>query len=105
MFIATAALLLTATTALPAQAKMAGMSSAASNISTSNQFIHKAGRRGRHIAAGVVIGLGVLGAIAASNAHAQGHYYETRFERRCRRWHRRCVHGSDRACYKFDTRC
>lgn len=56
------------------------------------------GRRGRGAAVGAGIALGVLGAIAASEAHAS-------HRRRCRRWRRQCYNGSDRACWKYDDRC
>ena len=69
-------------------------------------IVHKTGRRGRRIAAGIA--LGVLGAVAAGAAYShydKRRYYESRWERRCRRWRRRCYRGNDRACWKFERRC
>lgn len=59
------------------------------------------GRRGRGAAIGAGIAIGVLGAIAASEAHAA----ERRHRRRCNRWRRQCYNGSDRACWKYEDRC
>ena len=74
-------------------------------------------RYGGAIAAGIL--LGTIGAIAATRSNrayysdryygrptARGRYYRgPKFASRCRRWHYRCLDGSDRACSKFDKRC
>jgi hypothetical protein len=95
-----------------AYAGMPGLAGPAATINTDDGLVHKTGRRGRRIATGVAIGLGILGVIAASRA-ARAHDYrahdyddrEWRYERRCRRLRQRCLEGSDRACFKFDNHC
>ena len=92
----------------PAQAGMASIK-AATPAATAAQsgIVHQVrGRRGR-FGAGLIIGLGVASALAASSAYAHDRYYSARYERerRCRRWFRQCNHGSDRACWKFESRC
>ena len=93
----------------------AGPASTGLNPATAQQFgqdglVQKTGRRGRRLATGLAIGLGVLGVIAASRARAHGHIdYEVEIDdheyRHIRRWRRRCVDGFDRACFKFEDRC
>ncbi len=83
--------------------------SAAPATSSDAGLVHNVRGRGRGFATGLVIGLGVVGAIAASRAHAH-RYHEERHERweherRCRRWYHSCNAGSDRACWRFETRC
>ncbi len=91
----------------PAQAQMSAMKAAAPVTSGAKaDLVHKTGRRGRRIAAGIA--LGIVG--AAAYAHARRHHYHRphyswRHERRCRRWRRWCWRGNEHACWKYDTRC
>ena len=104
-FIAIAALAATAAfSAVPASAQMSSLKSLdVAATASGNTIVHKTrGRRGR-IAAGV--GLGVLGVIAASQAHAYYSDREDHHERRCRRLRNWCSDGDDRACWKYDNRC
>ena len=88
--------------AVPAQAGgFSSLKSLDSGAETSSQLVHKTGKKSRKIARGIFLGLAVAGALAAHNHY----YYESRHERRCRRWERRCYNGNDNACWKLDTRC
>ena len=60
-------------------------------------------RRGAYVAG--AIALGVLGAIAASEAARAHDRRAYRHERKCRRWLRKCDHGRIWACDKFDYYC
>ena len=101
--------LLAATTALsaaPANAQMSALKSLDNATADSaSSIVHKTGRRGR-FAAGLAIG--IVGAAIATQHYRHRRHYEPRWsrhERRCRRWHRACYNGYDRACWKFDNRC
>lgn len=63
-------------------------------------------RRRRHGGAiAGAIALGVLGAIAASEAARANDRRAHRHARSCRKWLRKCDRGSDWACDKFDDNC
>ena len=101
--------LLAATTALsaaPANAQMSALKSLDSaTAGSASSIVHKTGRRGR-FAAGLA--LGIVGAAIATHHYRHRRHYEPRWsrhERRCRRWHRACYNGYDRACWKYDNRC
>lgn len=67
----------------------------------------EAGRRGRALAAGAVLGLAGAAIIANSNrAYAGDRYYERRgYRSQCRRWAYRCDRGNDYACDKYEYHC
>jgi len=96
----------------PAHAGMGGLAAVPITKAQTSGLVHKTGRGGRRLATGFAIGLGILGIMAASRAHA-GRYdadvydyeYERRFNHRCRRWRRRCINGNDRACLKHEDLC
>ncbi len=91
-----------------ATAGMSGLAGNSAMAAYQDDLVIKTGRRrGRRLATGIAIGLGILGIIAASRAARAGHYddYEWRHVRRCERWRRRCLNGNDRACFRFDNRC
>ena len=108
----------------PVQAGVVGPMSTTAKAEMGDSLIEEVGRRGRRghhrrrgrrrgaaIGAGI-LALGIIGALAASKrAHSESYYYDDRYERRrhyrnkCHRWLRRCRHGNDRACWKYDTRC
>ncbi len=109
LILAIVAASLTAVSKTPVHATMAGPAVVGKSVLADNAIVHKTGRRGRRLATGIAIGLGILGIIAASKARAR-HYddyevYDRRMARRCRRWHRRCLNGNDRACFKHEDRC
>ncbi|MGI9410436.1 MAG: hypothetical protein ACR2OV_10215 [Hyphomicrobiaceae bacterium] len=83
----------------PAEAGMAGLAAPQKSASTSEQLIHKTGRRGRRAA--IIAGAVILGIAAAeaSRRRSSRHY------RRCRRWLDRCDRGYEAACWKYDSRC
>ena len=61
-------------------------------------------RRGAYVAG--AIALGVLGAIAASEAARADRYRARHHARKCRRWLHNCEHhGRIRACDRFDYYC
>ena len=89
----------------PAQAQMAGIAMLKGPAAASD-IVHKTGskrRRAGRVAAGVA--LGVLGVIAASQAHAHRRYEAERHERRCYSWYRKCNRGSEYACFKYESKC
>lgn len=67
----------------------------------------EAGRKGRNIAAGVVLGVAAAAIIANSNrAYASDRgYRRSGWRSRCNRWLRQCDYGNDYACEKFENRC
>ena len=106
--LAAAALMMATLATTPANAQMAGLAAAkAPAASAGNKLVHKTGRRGRgRVAAGIA--LGIIGAAAIAHGAHRYHYrdyYESRHERRCRRWMYRCEDGHYRSCLKFDRRC
>ena len=103
----------------PVQAGVVGPMSSTAKAEMGTSLIEEVGRRGRRrrgrgfaVGAGIVT-LGIIGALAASRrAHSRPYYverYEPRhryyYRNQCRRWLRRCRHGNDRACWRYDTRC
>lgn len=61
-------------------------------------------RRGAYVAG--AIALGVLGAIAASEAARADRHRARRYSRKCRRWLHSCEHhGRIRSCDKYDYYC
>jgi hypothetical protein len=92
----------------PSHAQMTGFSSAKSAGAPAGQeLVHKTGRRhDGKVAAGIALGLLGAAALAASSSRAAAEErYESRYERRCRRWQYRCEDGDFRSCRKFDRRC
>lgn len=85
-----------ATTLSPAQAGMIGLGGAQTATETSEQLVHKT--RGRAAAAALGFLAGAMIAGAAANA-------SSRRVRICRKWLRSCNHGSERSCWKYDTKC
>ncbi|MEO1206944.1 MAG: hypothetical protein AAFV45_11485 [Pseudomonadota bacterium] len=86
---------------------------AAARKASEGEVIKTAGRRGRGLAAGLIIGAAAAAIIAGSSrAHARrGHHYQERHYRgrghgnRCERWYFRCEDGVRRACRKFYRYC
>lgn len=67
----------------------------------------QAGRKGRAVAAGVVLGVAAAAIIANSNrAYADDRrvYRRSNWRARCNSWLRQCDRGNDYACEKFETR-
>jgi hypothetical protein len=74
----------------------------------------EAGRRGRNIAAGVLVGAAALAIIAGSaNANNRNSGYRSNsgygggrqsFWAKCDRWLRECNNGYDYSCEKYETR-
>lgn len=96
----------------PAEAQLSGFksldASASGSASGSAQIIHKTGRRGRrgrHVAGAIALGL--IGAAVIAGSARASHYDRgySRHENVCRKWHRWCREGDDRACWKYDDRC
>jgi hypothetical protein len=87
-----------------AHAQMPGLSGVQS-AQTDQLFVHKAGRRGGRIAAGIALGVLSAAAIAHGARHSYDDRDDWRHERRCRRWMYRCQDGHRRSCWKFDRRC
>ena len=98
------AMLLTLAVQGTAHAQMPGLAGVQA-VKTEQALVHKTGRRGRRIAAGIALGA-LSGAVIA---YGSRHYYDDRddwrHERPCRRWHYRCEDGHRRSCWKFDRRC
>ena len=78
----------------------------------SNSLLHPTGGREGAFAAGVAIG--VLGGLAVPRPPRRYDYddlEDARYDRYhkhrrlCRRWRWMCHDGSERACWKYDTRC
>ena len=86
----------------PANAQMSGLASMKAPAASS-AIVHKTGKKGRRIAAGVA--LGVLGVIAASRAHAHARWEAERHERQCFRWYSKCNRGSEWACFNYERKC
>lgn len=85
-----------ATPMSPAHAGMAGLGSAHNAAASSEQLLHKT--RGRAAAAALGFVAGAMLAGAAANA-------ASRRARICRKWLRSCNYGSERSCWKYDTKC
>jgi hypothetical protein len=103
--IATAAVL-TFSVAAPSHAVMSLPDASKSTTATQEQIIHKTGgKKYGKFAAGVIVGLGVSGALGHGY---YGYYdgYNWRHESRCRRWKRHCNKSfSKSACWKYDQHC
>lgn len=84
---------------------------AAAHADAKSQVIKTAGRRGRGLAAGLIIGAAAAALIAGSakargHHHYSGHSYKRRRHyNRCERWYYRCEDGVRRACKKFYRYC
>lgn len=105
--IATAATIALLTVA-PAHAQMSGLAATAPKIEAGQEIVHKTRSRRHRGKIGAGIALGIIGAAAIAAASHRGYAeerYESRFERRCRRWMYRCEDGDYRSCRKFDYRC
>lgn len=107
MMAAALTLLMAGSTA--AKAQFSGLEALGVDAGTAN-LVHQTGRRSRRnarIAAGVVAG--VAGAIAINELYRSERRREarrwSRHRRNCRRWLRLCEYGSDRSCWRYDTRC
>ena len=100
--LAVAALVTFTLTTGTANAQMTGLAAQAGQ-----DLVHKTGRRrnGGKIAAGIALGIIGAAAIASQSHRYYRDSYESRHERRCRRWMYRCDNGSYRARRKFDRRC
>ena len=105
--VAAAALVAFTLTTGTANAQMAGLAAAKAPAAKAGQdLVHKTGRRNRgRVAAGIALGIIGAAAIASQSHRYYRDSYESRHERRCRRWMYRCDNGSYRACRKFDRRC
>ncbi|RPG39358.1 MAG: hypothetical protein CBC34_014510 [Hyphomicrobiaceae bacterium TMED74] len=101
--IASAAAMMMIASAPSSAAGMSALKALETGAATSDNLVHKTGRRGRRIAAGIA--LGIVGAAIATHAYRHHHYRPSRWERRCNCWARKCEWGNDRACYRYDTRC
>jgi hypothetical protein len=91
-------------TVAPASAGSLGftVSPAKGSFAAQSQIVKVKSGKGRGVATGVAIGLGILGIVAAaSRASAEADEYA----RQCRRWRHQCNEGWERACYKYDDRC
>ena len=88
-----------ATTLSPAQAGMIGLGGAQNATGTSEQLVHKTRGRGTALALGILAGAVIAGAAANANRAA------SRRARICRKWLGSCNAGSERSCWKFDTKC
>ena len=104
---AAAALVTFTLTTGTANAQMAGLAAAKAPAAQAGQdLVHKTGRRnGGKIAAGIALGIIGAAAIASQSHRYYRDSYETRHERRCRRWMYRCDNGSYYDCWKFDRSC
>ncbi len=94
----------------PAQQSLTGAIARDSGLiakADTGEKIVVAHRRGRWVGPAIVGGVALgLALGAASRANARDHY-DARYGRyeQCRNWDRRCRHGNDGACYKFDRYC
>ena len=90
-----------------ANAQMAGLAAAKAPAAQAGQdLVHKTGRRNRgRVAAGITLGIIGAAAIASQSHRYYRDSYESRHERRCRRWMYRCDNGSYYDCRKFDRSC
>jgi hypothetical protein len=87
-----------------ANAQMAGL--AAAKPPAGQDLVHKTGRRNRgRVAAGITLGIIGAAAIASQSHRYYRDSYESRHERRCRRWMYRCEDGHRRSCWEFDRSC
>jgi hypothetical protein len=105
---AAAALVTFTLTTGTANAQMAGLAAAKAPAAQAGQdLVHKTGRRrnGGKIAAGIALGIIGAAAIASQSHRYYRDSYESRHERRCRRWMYSCDNGSYHACRQFDRRC
>ena len=105
---AAAALVAFTLTTGTANAQMAGLAAAKAPAAQAGQdLVHKTGRRrnGGKIAAGIALGILGAAAIASQSHRYYRDSYESRHERRCRRWMYRCEDGDRRSCWKFDRSC
>ena len=68
------------------------------------ELVHKTGRHGGKIAAGIALGLLGAAAIAHQSYRCYRDDEESHHERRCRRMNL-CDDGHGRSCRKFDRRC
>ena len=105
---AAAALVAFTLTTGTANAQMPGLAAAKAPAAKAGQdLVHKTGRRrnGGKIAAGIALGLIGAAAIAGQSHRYYRDSYESRHERRCRRWMYSCDNGSYHACRQFDRRC
>ena len=101
---AAAALVTFTLTTGTANAQMAGL--AAAKPPAGQDLVHKTGRRNRgRVAAGITLGIIGAAAIASQSHRYYRDSYESRHERRCRRWMYSCDNGSYHACRQFDRRC
>jgi hypothetical protein len=64
------------------------------NVTVKGHHDHRA-----KVAAGLAFGAVLIGAVIASRIEAEN------AESSCRTWRNSCRYGSERACYKYDTRC
>lgn len=88
-----------ATSLTPAQAGMISLGNAHKASETTESMVHKTRGRGVALATGLVAGMVLMGAAASANRAA------SRRARVCRRWLSRCNSGSERSCWKYDTKC
>ncbi|MEO1282411.1 MAG: hypothetical protein AAFR75_02700 [Pseudomonadota bacterium] len=103
----------TPSTSLTGGTVIADTGLAAAREDAKANVIKTAGRRGRGLAAGLIIGAAAAAIIAGSSrAHARrkhhynDHYYRGRRRgNRCERWYYRCEDGVRRACRKFYRYC
>ena len=88
-----------ATSLTPAQAGMISLGGAQRAADTTEAIIHKTKGRGTALAAGMIAGMLMMGAAASASRAASRH------ANICRRWLNSCNNGSERSCWKYDTKC
>ncbi len=105
--LAAAALVTFTLTTGTANAQMAGLAAAKAPAAHAGQgLVHNTGRRNRgRVAAGIALGIIGAAAIASQSHRYYRDSYESRHERRCRRWMYRCEDGDRHSCWKFDRSC